>query len=77
MSPAKLKTVLEESMHPEAKIGQLATRVAGQVRFIRFNLLVDGSMTVNESHALCDLLEENIKKEFTPCEVDIHIEPIQ
>jgi len=74
---AKLKTVLEESMHPEARIGQLATRVAGQVRFIRFNLQVDGNMTVNESHALCDLLEENIKKEFTPCEVDIHIEPIQ
>jgi cation diffusion facilitator family transporter len=72
----KLNAVLEETKHPEAKIMQLATRVAGQVRFIRFNLLLEGGMTVNESHALCDLLEENIRKDFTPCQVDIHIEPI-
>lgn len=73
----KLNAVLEETRHPESRIMQLATRVAGQVRFIRFNLLVGGNMTVNESHALCDLLEESIKKDFTPCHVDIHIEPIR
>lgn len=73
----KLKAVLEATKHPDARIKKLATRVAGQVRFIRFNLLVEGSMTVNESHALCDLLEENIKKDFSPCQVDIHIEPIR
>lgn len=72
----KLEAALEACKHPEARITQLATRVAGQVRFIRFNLLVVGSMTVKESHILCDILEENIKKDFTPCQVDIHIEPI-
>jgi cation diffusion facilitator family transporter len=72
----KLKAVLDESKHPEVRISELATRVAGQVRFIRFNLLVDGRMTVYESHVLCDALEESIKKDFNPCHVDIHIEPI-
>lgn len=73
----KLKAILEATKHPEARIKQLATRVAGQVRFIRFNLLVEGSMSVNESHALCDRLEDNIRKDFSPCQVDIHIEPIR
>jgi len=72
----KLNAVLEETKHPEARIADLATRVAGQVRFIRFNLLLQGSMTVIESHALCDLLEERIRRDFTPCQVDIHIEPL-
>ena len=73
----KLKAVLEENRHPEARILNLATRLAGQVRFIRFNLLVDGDMTVNESHALCDRLEQSIHKDFSPCHVDIHTEPIR
>jgi len=72
----KLNAILEATKHPEARVTSLATRVAGQVRFIRFNLLLAGSMTVNESHAVCDLLEENIKKDFTSCHVDIHIEPL-
>lgn len=72
----KLNAVLEEARHPEARIADLATRVAGQVRFIRFNLLLQGSMTVIESHALCDMLEERIRRDFTPCQVDIHIEPL-
>lgn len=72
---SKLKAILIAHKHPEAHVKKLATRVAGQVRFIRFNLLVDGTMTVNESHALCDLLEEKIRKDFSPCQVDIHIEP--
>ncbi|MEI7430994.1 MAG: cation diffusion facilitator family transporter [Betaproteobacteria bacterium] len=72
----KLEAVLEQTKRPESRITNLATRVAGQVRFIRFNLLVTGSMTVDESHALCDLLEARIRTDFAPCEVDIHIEPL-
>jgi cation diffusion facilitator family transporter len=73
----KLRVLLEATRHPESRIEELATRVAGQVRFIRFNLLVQGTMTVNESHALCDLLEARVRKDFTPCQVDIHIEPLR
>lgn len=72
----KLRQVLDASKHPEARIEQLATRVAGQIRFIRFNLLVDGSMSVEHSHALCDALERKICEDFGPSQVDIHIEPL-
>jgi cation diffusion facilitator family transporter len=73
----KLRAVLEATRHPESRVEELATRVAGQVRFIRFKLLVQGGMTVEESHALCDVLEASIRKDFTPCQVDIHIEPLR
>lgn len=73
---ARLTRVLDSAKHPEARIEALATRVAGQVRFVRFNLLVDGGMTVHQSHALCDVLEKKIKADFGACEVDIHIEPL-
>jgi divalent metal cation (Fe/Co/Zn/Cd) transporter len=73
----KLRAVLEATRHPESRVEELATRVAGQVRFIRFKLLVQGGMTVEESHALCDVLEASIRQDFTPCQVDIHIEPLR
>lgn len=73
----KLTALLESTRHPESRIEALATRVAGQVRFIRFNLLVDGRLTVNESHALCDLLEASVRQDFAPCHIDIHIEPLR
>lgn len=72
----RLKALLETHKHADARVECLATRVAGQVRFVRFNLLVDGSMTVHQSHALCDVLEKKIKEDFGACEVDIHIEPL-
>ena len=72
-----LKAILAQTKHPEAEITQLATRVAGQIRFIRFNLLVDGGMSVDASHALCDRLEARIRQDFAPCQVDIHIEPLR
>jgi len=72
----KLGAALEKAKHPESRIENLVTRVAGQVRFIRFKLLVHGTMTVDDSHVLCDQLEATIKKDFAPCEVDIHIEPL-
>lgn len=73
---ARLTRVLDSAKHPEARIEALATRVAGQVRFVRFNLLVDGSMSVEDSHVLCDILERKICDDFGLCRVDIHIEPL-
>jgi divalent metal cation (Fe/Co/Zn/Cd) transporter len=33
-------------------------------------------MLVTESHALCDVLEANLRQDFAPCQLDIHIEPV-
>ncbi len=54
----------------------LRTVKAGSVRFITFDLLVPGAMTVDDSHALCDRLEATLGAELSPCRITIHVEPL-
>lgn len=51
------------------------TRHAGQATFIDFHLVVPGEMTVMESHAICDRLEEAIEGAIEGAVVVIHVEP--
>lgn len=60
----------------EAQVTHLRTFKAGSVRFITFNLLVPGNMTVDASHALCDRAEAILEEAFAPSTVTIHVEPL-
>lgn len=51
------------------------TRHAGSATFIDFHLVVPGEMTVSESHAICDRLEDVIEREIEGAVVVIHVEP--
>ncbi|GAB6845609.1 cation diffusion facilitator family transporter [Methylorubrum rhodinum] len=51
------------------------TRHAGSATFIDFHLVVPGEMTVKESHAICDRLEDAIETEIEGAVVVIHVEP--
>ena len=53
----------------------LRTRKSGARRFIEFHLLVPGEMSVNESHVLCDRIEESITGQLAKASVTIHVEP--
>ncbi len=53
----------------------LRTRRSGATRHIDFHMVVCGEMTVNESHAVCDEIEEKISAEFPTASVNIHVEP--
>ncbi|EGB14291.1 cation diffusion facilitator family transporter [Pseudodesulfovibrio mercurii] len=55
----------------------LRTRKSGPKRFIDFHLLVPGSMTVHDSHELCELIEELIHSKLSRAEVTIHVEPLE
>lgn len=59
-----------------AKVTHLRTFKAGSVRFITFNLLVPGDMSVNASHDLCDRAEAILEEAFAPSTVTIHVEPL-
>lgn len=71
----------------EAEIGKLLpdgtsfhdlrTRKSGSRRFIDFHLLVPGESTVNEAHALCDRIEEALKRTLPNTAVTIHVEPLE
>jgi cation diffusion facilitator family transporter len=53
----------------------LRTRKAGPRRFVDLHLLVDGRISVNEAHGLCNRIEEDIKAELGQVVVTIHVEP--
>lgn len=53
----------------------IKTRMAGRVSFVEFHLVVDGGMTVEQSHTICDRLEAALKREVDGIQVIIHVEP--
>jgi cation diffusion facilitator family transporter len=53
----------------------LRTRKAGARRFLEFHLLVPGTMTVLESHAVCDRMEAALVTHLAKAHVTIHVEP--
>lgn len=73
---ALLNKVLQGSLPAPARLEKLRTRKSGSRRFIDFNLMLPGDMTVAASHDLCDALEAAIHAEFANSEVVIHVEPL-
>jgi cation diffusion facilitator family transporter len=65
------------SAHAEGALEahDLRTRQAGRVTFVDFHLVVPGSMSVSESHALCDRLEAALHKAIEHAAINIHVEP--
>jgi len=53
----------------------LRTRKAGARRFLEFHLLVPGTMSVAESHLLCDRIEAALTGHLARSHVTIHVEP--
>ena len=53
----------------------LRTRQAGRVMFLEFHLVVPGTMTVADSHAICDRIEAALRAEMTQLMISIHVEP--
>jgi cation diffusion facilitator family transporter len=53
----------------------LRTRKAGARRFLEFHLLVPGTMSVLDSHSLCDRIEAALTAGLAKAHVTIHVEP--
>jgi cation diffusion facilitator family transporter len=53
----------------------LRTRKAGARRFLELHLLVPGTMSVEDSHALCDRIEAALTTHLARAQVTIHVEP--
>lgn len=51
------------------------TRRAGRVIFVDFHLVVPGDMPVSEAHAICDRIEDALRREVEDIFVNIHVEP--
>jgi divalent metal cation (Fe/Co/Zn/Cd) transporter len=53
----------------------LRIRHAGRLTFLDFHLVVPGSMTVAQSHAICDHIEESLRSAMPHLMITIHVEP--
>jgi cation diffusion facilitator family transporter len=70
---AAIASRLEDGMDYHA----LRTRQAGAHRFADFHLLVPGTMSVKQAHAVGTRIEEAVQAALPDIEVTIHIEPIE
>ena len=53
----------------------IRTRQAGRMTFIDFHLVVPGSMSVDDAHAICDRIEAKLREAVKDVQITIHVEP--
>jgi len=75
MEIEKISQVLDGFKSRFSDYHELRTRKSGKIRHIDLHLTVPGSLTVRESHDLCDEIEEMLEHELKFTKVLIHIEP--
>lgn len=72
---SRIVTAIEANGGGALQAHDIRTRNAGRATFIEFHLVVPGTMTVADAHAICDRLEHAIEAEIAGAEVVIHVEP--
>jgi cation diffusion facilitator family transporter len=72
---ARIRGAIEANGIGALQAHDIRTRQAGRALFIEFHLVVPGTMTVDEAHAICDRLENSIEQNIEGSEVVIHVEP--
>lgn len=73
----QIESALQKALPATATITALRTRKAGPRRFVEFNLLLPGQWPVRQSHELCDVLEDVVRREFSDSDILIHVEPAE
>jgi cation diffusion facilitator family transporter len=71
----RIRDIISANSKGALEVHDLKTRIAGRATFIEFHLIVDGEMSVRESHVICDRIEEALKDEIPSVRVTIHVEP--
>ena len=72
---ARIEAIIAATRGPTSDVHDLRTRHAGRLTFIDFSLRVPGTMSVDDSHALCDDIEDALRREFPESSITIHVEP--
>lgn len=71
----RIRDIISGQSKGAIEVHDLKTRIAGRATFIEFHLIVDGDMTVRESHVICDRIEEALRAEIPSVRITIHVEP--
>ncbi|HTI80762.1 MAG TPA: cation diffusion facilitator family transporter [Acetobacteraceae bacterium] len=71
----RVRELVADSAAGAIEAHDLRMRHAGKLTFLEFHLVVPGSMTVAQSHAICDHIEETLRQEMPHLMITIHVEP--
>lgn len=71
----RVRELVADSAAGAIEAHDLRMRHAGKLTFLEFHLVVPGSMTVAQSHAICDHVEETLQREMSHLMITIHVEP--
>ncbi|WP_108483970.1 cation diffusion facilitator family transporter [Oceaniglobus ichthyenteri] len=71
----KVETVIAENGKGALQAHDLRMRETAHMTFIDFHLIVPGTMTVSESHTICDRIETALAADFSGAVISIHVEP--
>ncbi len=71
----RIRELVAEAAVGAIEAHDLRMRHAGKVTFLEFHLVVPGPMTVAESHAICDHIEEVLRADMQQLIITIHVEP--
>ena len=71
----RIQDIIKAEADGAIEAHDIRTRMAGRVSFVEFHLVVDGEMTVEHSHEICDRLETALRQAVEGVQVIIHVEP--
>ena len=71
----RIREVVAESAAGAIEAHDLRIRHAGRLTFLDFHLVVPGSMTVAQSHGICDRIEDTLRATMPHLMITIHVEP--
>lgn len=71
----RIRDIISSNSKGALEVHDLKTRIAGRATFIEFHMVVEADMTVAESHAICDRIEDALKAEIPSVRITIHVEP--
>lgn len=73
----KIRDIIEAFGSEMIEAHDLRTRKSGNMRHVDFHLVVCGTMTVDQSHSICDEIERQIVAALPRTCVQIHVEPCE
>lgn len=70
-----IRGIISDKASGAIEAHDLRTRHAGTKTFIDFHLVVDGEISVDAAHEICDRIEQSLRAALGDVEITIHVEP--
>ncbi|MGI6365529.1 MAG: cation diffusion facilitator family transporter [Bacillota bacterium] len=70
-----IEEIFTRHMPPLRGFHKLRTRRVGRFRYLEVHLLVDGALSVEQAHDICDHLEEHLRQTLPHSRSALHVEP--